>query len=267
MTTLVIGPLAFGGDGLALLVALAFLLSCGSLMAYLVDDRLGTWAMAIVPVGLLAARLGHVVLHPSGYVSDPARILRLADGGLVAWLVPLAAIPFTFAYLKGWKLRRWSLGVLVATALVWSVAWQLVTATTAMASPEMSFATLNGQPRTIAAFRGKPVVLNLWATWCPPCRREMPMLVEAAAERADVTFVFANQGEGAGTVVGYLAKAGLDIPNLLLDQGIDLARHYSVQGYPATLFLYADGTLRTSHFGEISREALDAKIGVVAPVR
>jgi protein-disulfide isomerase-like protein with CxxC motif len=88
----------------------------------------------------------------------------------------------------------------------------------------------------------------------------MPMMATMAAESDDAVFVFANQGEGAHTVSQFMADAALSIDHVLLDQGFALARHYSVQGYPATLFLDASGTLRSLHFGEISREALAAGI-------
>ena len=73
-------------------------------------------------------------------------------------------------------------------------------------------------------------------------------------------FVFANQGESAQAVSRFLAGADLEIDHIVLDQWYALAQHYGVSGYPATLFLDAAGTLRSLHFGEISREAIAAGI-------
>nr|WP_244510698.1 TlpA disulfide reductase family protein [Microvirga guangxiensis] len=81
--------------------------------------------------------------------------------------------------------------------------------------------------------------MNLWASWCPPCRREMPMMAEMAAARDDVTFLFVNQGERRTTIEGYLNKEKLTLPNVLLDARMDVPRHYSTPGLPVTLFIGA----------------------------
>ena len=86
------------------------------------------------------------------------------------------------------------------------------------------------------------------------------MMAAMAANRADAVFIFANQGESAQTVSRFLAGADLENHHIVLDQGYALAQHYRVSGYPATLFLDAAGTLRSLHFGEISREAIAAGI-------
>src|SRR3546814_7473677 len=64
---------------------------------------------------------------------------------------------------------------------------------------------------------GEPMVVNLWATWCPPCRREMPVLAKAQEERGDVTFVFVNQGESESEIRDYLRESHLQLSNVLLD--------------------------------------------------
>src|SRR3546814_14561413 len=68
-----------------------------------------------------------------------------------------------------------------------------------------------------ALFRSRPMVLNLWATWCPPCRREMPVLEQAQGRYPGVVFVLVNQGEDRGTIHRYLDRAGLDLDHVLLD--------------------------------------------------
>ncbi|WP_062233587.1 TlpA family protein disulfide reductase [Aureimonas sp. N4] len=260
MATLALGPFTFAGDRLALFLALVFLLVAGMILSLRVDDRLGTWAMSIVSIGIVAARLGHMAARPIGFVDDPVAVLRIADGGLML-SVGLAAVAAYTAYaMRGRRMRLWSFGTLSAVVLVWTVSWQLATATEAIAAPRTAYPILKGEAVRLDDFRGKPTVVNLWATWCPPCPREMPMLAKAAGERSDVNFVFANQGEGPDAIIRYLAQSGLDLPALLLDQGFEISRHYSVQGYPATLFLDAEGTVRTMHFGEIDRPTLDAKI-------
>jgi thiol-disulfide isomerase/thioredoxin len=109
-----------------------------------------------------------------------------------------------------------------------------------------------------------PRVVNLWATWCPPCRREMPMMAELAADTEGVAFVFANQGEGKQAVRRYLASAGLSLETILIDPFSALSRFYGAPGLPATLFIDAEGILRHAHLGEISREVLQSNIDRLA---
>ncbi|MGV8189993.1 TlpA family protein disulfide reductase, partial [Pseudomonas aeruginosa] len=81
--------------------------------------------------------------------------------------------------------------------------------------PELSLRNAAGESVQLADFRGRPLVINLWASWCPPCRREMPVLQQAQAENPDVVFLFANQGESAETVRHFLQGENLRLDNLL----------------------------------------------------
>lgn len=118
-----------------------------------------------------------------------------------------------------------------------------------------------------AALSGRPLVINLWATWCGPCRREMPMLMEIAPARRDVTFLLLNQGEAAGVVRRYLSASGLPGAHVALDPAADMGRRLGVAGLPLTIFVGADGLVRRTHIGEISRAALDAEVEKIAPAR
>jgi hypothetical protein len=88
----------------------------------------------------------------------------------------------------------------------------------------------------------------------------MPMMAEMVAARDDVTFLFVNQGERRTTVESYLNNEKLTLSNVLLDARMDVPRHYATPGLPVTLFIGADGKLRSIHVGEISREALTGAI-------
>lgn len=264
MTALSLGPFLFAGERLAAILAIVFFLGVSALIAYRVDGRLGTWALNVVPLGIAAARLGHVALHFDSFWKEPLRIFYIWEGGFTWWAGIGAAALYALLAFPAARLRAWSFGTLAAAALVWNVAFQLVATTTALAAPNTAFASLAGGDERLPDFEGKPVVLNLWATWCPPCRREMPMMAAMAKERDDVVFVFANQGEGADAIGSYLDKAGLAMDHILLDTRFSLARHYGVQGYPATLFLDKEGVLKTMHLGETSRESIEATLADMA---
>jgi hypothetical protein len=99
-------------------------------------------------------------------------------------------------------------------------------------------------------------VINLWATWCPPCRREMPVLQNAQHEHQNVTFLFVNQGESMQSVSTFLETQGLNLSNVLFDSGGQLAQKVGSMALPTTLFYSADGRLLGSHLGELSKASL-----------
>lgn len=133
--------------------------------------------------------------------------------------------------------------------------------------PDVTLTGLGGREVDLRSFVGRPLVLNLWATWCPPCRREMPLLVRTANSRSDVTFVFANQdrGNSAGLVRSFLDESGLVMEWVLLDPENVLQRKLATSGLPTTYFFDAHGRLVAQHVGEISPRILEASLAQIAP--
>ena len=127
--------------------------------------------------------------------------------------------------------------------------------------PRSPLATLAGEPADLARLAGgKPIVVNLWATWCPPCRRELPVLAGAQKSETWAYFVFADQGEDAATVRRYLSSAGLDIDNVMLDAGARIGPEVGAGGLPTTLFYAADGRLVDTHVGQLPAGSLAGKL-------
>lgn len=109
------------------------------------------------------------------------------------------------------------------------------------AAPATSFQDAAGKPVTLAALRGKPVLLNLWATWCGPCVAEMPALEKLAArDGARLTVVAANQGEDAGKVAAFAAKTGLTTLKPYLDPKLALSLGYQVN-LPTSILIDSHG--------------------------
>ena len=100
-----------------------------------------------------------------------------------------------------------------------------------------------------------PAVVNLWASWCGPCRKEMPMLAEAARRNPDVRFVGINTQDRPEAAADFLARTGVTYPQLVDIDGVVLA-DTRVPGLPVTLALDADGRVVDRVIGEISGEEL-----------
>jgi thiol-disulfide isomerase/thioredoxin len=111
--------------------------------------------------------------------------------------------------------------------------------------PAATFKTLAGATKTLADFRGKPVVLNFWATWCIPCVAELPELDHLAATDPTIVVltVSADRG-GAPTVTPFLAAHHITKATVLLDPGNDAVHALNVVGFPTTLLIDATGHLR-----------------------
>lgn len=110
--------------------------------------------------------------------------------------------------------------------------------------PNLSFTGLDGAPVRLAAFRGKPLVLNFWATWCPPCVAELPELDQLAAGGAVGVLAVSTDRMGAARVAPFLAAHKLPHLTVALDSALDAAHALHVAGFPTTLIIDAAGQLR-----------------------
>lgn len=110
--------------------------------------------------------------------------------------------------------------------------------------PEIAFENGDGEPLTLADFRGKVVVLNLWASWCPPCRREMPTLdrlqAELGGERFEVVALSIDHA-GPSIVREFFAQEGIEHLALYIDTSMRALLRLGIPGIPTTLVLDAGG--------------------------
>lgn len=260
MNGIAIGPFVFAADRLAAILGIFAFMILTSILARRVDRVVGPWSSWALIGGLVAARLGHVALHWQSFRDEPWRILAIWQGGFEPIAGFAGVLLVSFFCIRSFKAGAAAAIAIGLGALVWAGASQLTKATLGQPAPAMAFEQMDGAPVTFGDFIGKPVVVNLWASWCPPCRREMPLLARTAAARSDVAFLFVNQGESPKTIRAYLAGENLALSPVLLDPATQLSRHYNAPGMPTTLFLRADGTLASIHMGEISKEVLDTTI-------
>ncbi len=128
-------------------------------------------------------------------------------------------------------------------------------------APAFSLRTLNsGETLSLAQFRGRPVVINFWASWCGPCRYEHPVLEWGAQQFGSqaqfLGIVFEDTEENAKA---YLADMGGSFPQLI-DPRSRVTVDYGVSGVPETYFITADGIIMTKHVGPISDQMLAQRI-------
>lgn len=226
-------------------------------------DAAGHTMLLAAALGLLAARIGHLAANAAAYGESPLWMLDLRDGG---WL-PLAGLAAAGAWLlwRGWRtpaLRRPLAGGASAALLVW-VAASLAAGTQAgQPMPAKAFTSLDdGRAVDLRqAAAGRPLVVNLWASWCGPCRFEMPTLAAAQQRERDIGLVFVNQGESPAAVRAYLSRQGLALRAVLLDPASTLGPAVGSRGLPTTLFYDADGRLVDAHFGLLNAPALQARL-------
>lgn len=121
---------------------------------------------------------------------------------------------------------------------------------------------LDGKNYQLSAFRGKPVILNIWATWCPPCRAEMPAFerVWQRYNRGDVMILAVNERESTAKIAQFKQQvANVTFP-ILLDSTSEVSRRYSVMGLPTTFFIDAEGRIQTVSMGGMDEATLLASV-------
>ena len=126
---------------------------------------------------------------------------------------------------------------------------------------------LNGSPVALSQFIGRPLIVNFWATWCGPCRIEMPELQAVFEEYKDdgLLILALDQDETAPEVQEYFAELGLTFEPLL-DEGNQTARNYGLLGtLPATIFINPDGEVTVVHRGVMTRGQIDAFLAETIP--
>jgi thiol-disulfide isomerase/thioredoxin len=255
MDALQVGPFALPWARVQVALALLLLVGVAEVLARRVDKRLSPWAQGAVLVGLLGARLGFVLENASVYARDPLSVFYFWQGGFDPWWGILAGGGYTLMTLPR-HLWRYALGAALAAGLVAGVLFTRQGRVEEGRLPALTLSTLGGTGVNLESFRGRPVVLNAWATWCPPCRRELPMMARLAQENPGVHFLFVSQGEGPLVVRQFLQERGLEVQWVLLDPETRLSQALGIQGLPTTFFFDGEGRLVARHLGELSEALL-----------
>lgn len=127
-------------------------------------------------------------------------------------------------------------------------------------APDFSTTDADGRSIQLSDQRGLVVLLNFWATWCGPCRIEMPAFQEASAEYSDSLVILAvNNAETLDDILDFRTEFGLTFP-LLLDESAEIQELFAVRAYPSTYIIDPDGIIRAQHFGPLTPEQIDQLI-------
>jgi cytochrome c biogenesis protein CcmG, thiol:disulfide interchange protein DsbE len=132
-------------------------------------------------------------------------------------------------------------------------------------APDFTLRTAAGEPLTLSQLRGTPVVLNFWATWCPPCRSELPEL-EAANQRnaGQIAIVGVNQAEPPDVVESFAREMDLTFP-IPLDTQAQVSRDYGVRSLPTTFFIDRQGIIRQIQIGPVTEATLTQLLRSIYP--
>ena len=129
-------------------------------------------------------------------------------------------------------------------------------------APDFEWLGDDGGPVRLSDHRGKVVVVNFWATWCRPCREEMPALQRVARSEPDIVFLAVDLQESGDKARSFLEQLGLDRLELVLDTDARTTRRYGVLSLPSTFFLDREGTIRHLDLGgPMTEEQIRTGIG------
>ena len=116
-------------------------------------------------------------------------------------------------------------------------------------APDFELVDVDGDKHRLSDYRGKPLIINFWATWCPPCREEMPSMNRAWHKVKDTVSMLAiNVGEDEDTIFIFSADYPIDFP-VLLDSSGAVIREWPVKGLPTTFVLDREGNIRYTAVG------------------
>lgn len=134
-------------------------------------------------------------------------------------------------------------------------------------APDFTVFDAKGNEVKLSDFAGKPVVLNFWASWCPPCKVEMPYFDKIYAEVKDeIVFMMVDVVDGTRETQAkgqkYIEAQGYSLP-IYFDNKQDAAYTYGISSIPTTFFIDADGNIITAYQGAIDEKTLKTAIGLI----
>lgn len=136
----------------------------------------------------------------------------------------------------------------------------------ANSAPDFTVLDMNGNRVSLSDYRGKPVVLNFWATWCYYCKEEMPDFNEAYKNHPEVQFLMVDTTDGIQETQekakSYVAEQGFEF-DIFFDTDQEAVSNYSVTGLPATYFIDKNGNIAAQRIGLMDKDTLENGINML----
>jgi peroxiredoxin len=128
-------------------------------------------------------------------------------------------------------------------------------------APDFSYTLTDGTTHRLSDLRGQKVLVNFWATWCPPCRAEMPDMQQAFAQHQSEGFAVlaVNSGETLAEVEAFSDEFALEFP-LIVNESNDIGAGYAARNLPTSYFINTDGTIHTVQRGLMTNEFIEQRL-------
>ncbi|MCL4396001.1 MAG: TlpA family protein disulfide reductase [Chloroflexi bacterium] len=131
-------------------------------------------------------------------------------------------------------------------------------------APELSLDTLDGRRASLSDLKGQIVLINFWATWCPPCRSEMPAIQAVyQSHHGDLAVLAVNEAEDPEIVKGFVGSFAFGFP-ILLDRDGSAGRQFQVKALPTSFFVDRTGVIRAANVGQMDQAFIEAQIAALA---
>jgi peroxiredoxin len=133
-------------------------------------------------------------------------------------------------------------------------------------APDFTLVNLEGEEIRLSELRGKGVVINFWATWCNPCKREMPLIEEQyqIVKDQEIEILAVNIAESNLAVSSFIKRLGVTFP-VLLDSDRAVTQRYGVGALPSTFFINKDGIVVEHFVGEMNESILVKRLDLIKP--
>jgi len=180
---------------------------------------------------------------------------------------PFAQVAGTTTRSSGRRLAIWLIGAAIVVVLAAAALFVGFAPSTGInvgqQAPPLTGTTIDGRTVNLADFRGRPVVVNFWASWCIPCRQEFPLFKDEQAAHPELVFLGVVYHDTPDLARAFVADQGATWPSLI-DPGDAMATAYKMAAPPQSYFIDASGIIRSRQIGTVSREDFDRQYAAIA---